>query len=260
MLLCWDLDGNLQPVPDGNFQQVAAGPKGQHCALQKNGRALCWAGASGLALKAPKDNFVHIDTNGQVACGAKKAGGLRCWGLNKSMDISTPEGIFTQVAVGDYSACSKTENGAVSCWLALDKSTLKVPIVPPPPGPVVQVDVGAEAVGCAVPKFGELICWRSLETSASTAKLVTLDVPPGTFTQVALAGALACARFETGEPRCWDLFEFGISGRTIEDYPAPSGYFVSFTRPKDALCGLRHTGGAECWTQNGSTVPTPRVP
>ena len=86
---------------------------------------------------------------------------------------------------------------------------------------------------CGLHESGEIVCWGEHGDGQ-------LDVPTGTYTDLATAGSHSCGLLNSGAIVCWGENTFGKSS-------PPEGDFTEVAVGKFHSCGLSIEGEAVCW-------------
>ena len=272
-----DGDGSNTHLTD--IVEVAVGTD-HSCALQGNGKVLCWGnggyGRLGNGGTESKDHPVYVKAN-------------------NSTDLSN----IVKIAAGAYHTCALNESGQVLCWgddyngrLGNGASVTTAQVYPVYVHEsesssnhltsIVQVKVG-ESHTCALSSVGNVYCWgyggegrlgSSDETVDRPAPGAVLTESGGTplsgVREISLGSSHTCALLEQGGVKCWGnegdgrlgngiatqhsvlsgiqffpvdvLAESGNSGNLSEVAQLFSGAFHS--------CGLISNGKMKCWGDN----------
>ncbi len=112
--------------PPHGFESISSG-KSHLCALDADGRALCWGDNGELyagppygevSIAAPPDDRLTVVSSGAYfSCGLRTDGTAACWGRDAHGQISPPAGErFVDISVGTSHACALREDGGATCW------------------------------------------------------------------------------------------------------------------------------------------------
>lgn len=255
----------------GRFVSVAVG-KLHRCALQFDGRAVCWGkNEFGEASPPSAERFSHLALGVSHSCGLRFNGSVTCWGYDAdgrssppSIRLVTPAarigpavGILGPVraqsmrlkalAATGAATCGLTVEGLVTCWgtsssrrssrEAEDWWNAHPPTTAPPTDVAGQVFTSISASGglaCAQRLDGGARCWGSGSFRRS------LGV--GTrFVEVSAGDRSTCGRRIDGFVQCWDHWELGLALETAGSYSAvmTAGTYA---------CGRIDDGSPSCWT------------
>ena len=263
------------------FTQVAVG-ENHSCALQKDGRVLCWSGNNAGQLSVPDGaRFRHITAGYQFSCGIRTDGRISCWGRNTRKQADAPDGQFTAVDAGWDHACALGSDGA-TCWgWEVDGRAT------PPPG-VVFTEIGAGAEhSCGLTSGGDLRCWGKNDNGRADSRsgpFLALAVgiahtcvlrsdgtafcqgenaagqsdPPDTvFTQITAGSEHTCGILPTGPLECWGGIADKISKVSNRQLAAPPGNFSSISAGWESTCAINAQGHAQCWGYTHQVTPVP---
>ena len=210
-----------------NFVQVTVG-ENHSCALQEDGRAVCWGETNERQLNVPDGmRFRQLSAGSRFTCGLRIDGGITCWGENDHQQINAPDGHFTAVDAGWDHACALSRDGA-TCWgwNANGRAT------PPEGSFFTAVDAGAEH-SCGLTVGGDLVCWGSNDDGRS-------DSRAGPFKALAVGWTHTCVLRDNGTAICQGSNTEGQSD-------PPNTTFTDISAGSEHTCGLRPTHNIECW-------------
>ena len=110
---CWghNVHGQASPPP-GGFSSLAAGDY-LTCGLS-SGRLACWGLA---AADAPVGGrFAMVDLGDEHGCALDTDGRVVCWGDNRYGQASPPAGLYSEISAGEDATCAIETHGRVVCW------------------------------------------------------------------------------------------------------------------------------------------------
>ncbi len=113
--------GNSSPVlPPGDFLSVTGGAFYNACALDREGKAVCWGSGQAVSNNTPADKrFSTLAIGGDGACGiqieedAKPGGALACWGGGYG---TIPAERFLNITANNNLYCGITVEYRMRCW------------------------------------------------------------------------------------------------------------------------------------------------
>lgn len=282
-LRCW---GELpeRPLPNTvGIHRLTVG-RAHACALDGNGRAVCWGDDSdGQASPAP-GSFIDIAAGDRFTCAlrghsAVPVESVVCWGAGAAVTDKPANSDLQAITASDGNVCAYKYHGAVVCWGSAG------PTIAPPPSwnsRLNRVVVGARHA-CAWRDFSTIVCWgdnsvgqRIVPTSGSGSIMVA-------------AGDTTCTTV-LGTVQCWgehsmtlrasiDFGPYGVpsleageqhtctsrSGGTIHCWgealagklDAPFDRMRAISAGGDHACGINGEGRVQCWGdgEHGGNIP-----
>ena len=263
------------PLPaDAPFTQITAG-KFHACALQADGRALCWGHnfSGSLELPGGYPSFTRITAGLNFTCGLRIDGAIACWGLNHLDQASPPDGRFDEIATGRDHACA-LDGGALICWGGGFPDGAES-IQGIPPLSAIQAGFGFT---CGLTPNDAMVCWHnhSRELSITLGPFVDIGIglhhacairvngsvfcsledrehysqrsqpPPTKFAQISGGWHHACGITESSDIECWGS---GVPGAAGERLSAPEGKFAAVSIGWRNSCALSPDGYVTCWQQ-----------
>ena len=237
-VLCWGAngDGQLNVPPGMRFRQIASGYRFS-CGIQTNGQIFCWGRNSHHQTEVPYGTFTALDAGWDHAC-ALGRDGATCWGWDANGRATAPPGVlFKAIGAGAEHSCGLTVNGDLVCWGKNDS-------VDRPArgradfltGPFQALSVGV-AHTCVLRYDGTPLCQGDNSAGQS-------DIPAKALTQISAGGDRTCGVLPDGSLECWG----GSSGDERDVQPdAPPGHFRSVSTGWKSPCGVTVNGHAQCW-------------
>ena len=162
--------GDSLPVPPpGDFLSVTGGASFNACALDREGKAVCWGSGQAVSNNTPADKrFSSLAIRGGGACGiqieedAKPGGALACWGGGYG---TIPDERFLNITAKSDLYCGITVEYRMRCWGGADVSGSGD--FPAPSAGTTLVAVAMSGAGsgsagewaCAVGGSGTAECW-----------------------------------------------------------------------------------------------------
>ena len=212
------------------FVQVTVG-EDHSCALQENGRALCWGQANEHQLRVPDGmRFRQIAAGSKFTCGIRLDGGITCWGENDHQQINAPAGQFTAVDAGWDHACALRGDSAICWgWNANERAT-------PPEGAFFSAVAAGAEHSCGLTIGHDLVCWGNNEDGRA-------DSHEGPFRALAVGTTHTCALRDDGTALCQGSNQAGQSD-------PPSGVFTAISAGSEHTCGLLPNRSVKCWGAN----------
>ncbi len=124
-LTCWGREG-ITPakiIPTGKFKSVSLNVDADGCALDFEGKAVCW----GIP-EAQDVAFSEVSTGFGFGCGLNADGRAICWGGSTYLynDVA-PTDKFKQISAEGVHACGVTMDNEVKCWGSNTDGQLDVP-------------------------------------------------------------------------------------------------------------------------------------
>lgn len=154
-VVCWGTEPAVQAAPAGRYRDVAmAGPM-KACALDMEGKAVCWGPPAFRPLGdvAPEQRFASLAVSGRSECGIRVDGSLSCWVVSDPL-LAPPDGYFLSVGVAKNHSCGLREDHTIECW-GYEREIVRGA----PAGRYQAVAVGKPGV-CAIPEDGTTTrCW-----------------------------------------------------------------------------------------------------
>lgn len=199
------------------------------CALDLDGRAVCWGDGVSKVSPVPDVNFALIDAGISHVCGLTVEGELLCWGEGDDV-AEAPAGHFRTVSVLGAGPCALDEAGYATCW-----PEYRDQVVPPDIGFDALSD-GKSGVCTLTDRQAECYClWDDCQIR---------PVPSGPFASVATGTDHACALDYDGVPTCW--------GGYLDTASPPEGVrFSVLAAGEEHTCGITLEGGIRCWAWFG---------
>ena len=202
-----DSPGSSLPVPPpGDFLSVTGGAATRACALDREGKAVCWNSAGSVSSNTPADKrFSALAIGGGGACGiqieedAKPGGALACWGGGYG---TIPAERFLNITANNNLYCGITVEYRMRCW-----------------------------GGAGVPGSGDFPA-----PSAGTTLVAVAMSGAGSGS----AGEWACAVGGSGTAECWG--DDNAAGRLTGASGRHFGAVISLDPP--LITSLRHTGSS----------------
>jgi len=270
---CWGFNNNFQ-VGDGthvdrNTPQLVSGLSSpiaasaggtQSCAVQTDGKLLCWGNQGGYTLPNGSANPNPIGAPSKIQNASGPLTNVRYVDLGGE-------------SYGKDNGCAVTTSGALWCWGANDfgqvgdgttvHSTIAVQIIA---SNVIAVSVGVTH-SCAVLQNGEVKCWGlndmgqlgdglTINSTAFSTSPQTVAAVSGAV-GISVNGNHSCALISNGTVKCWGSNSDGqLGGLTIG---TDSSSFVDVAYVSNAVgiaAGSRHTcavlgnGTVKCWGDN----------
>lgn len=180
------LDGR---APEGEHIAISAGD-GFGCAIRADGSLVCWGDNDEGAATPPAGNdFVGIDTEGQLSCALRANGEVTCWG-NVFFMNGQPPGPATQVVVGEQVMCALLEGGGVFCD-GFDNPGYGVPSN----AQLARLSLDGSGL-CGLTVDGAIDCW-------GTAYVERIAPLPGPYLQSVSNTFNVCGLRGDGMVECW---------------------------------------------------------
>lgn len=240
-IVCWGLSSSgATKAPRGRFLQVAAGSS-HSCGLREDKTVVCWGNINPTA--TPTGAFKAIFGGGITTCGLRVGGEAECWNTGKAradydFDPTPKAGTFTRLSVGDRFACGLRPDATLACW---GKEKRVVDAVPT--GRFLQVSVGSTHA-CAVREDRTAVCW------GNNARKQT-DVLTGKYRQIEAGDGDSCAITTLGTLVCWG-WDFKVGNR---ERPEAVGLTRLFSGTGMHYCGALQNGQIRCWGRDSDRVP-----
>jgi glucose/arabinose dehydrogenase len=209
------------------FVQVTVG-EDHSCALQEDGRAVCWGKANERQLKVPDGlRFRQIAAGAKFTCGIRLDGGISCWGENDHQQLDAPDGQFTLLDAGWDHACALQRNSAICWgWNANERAT-------PPEGALFSTVAAGAEHSCGLTIGRDLVCWGKNDNARG-------DSQDGPFRALAVGLTHTCVLRDDGTAFCQGSDQAGQSD-------PPSTAFTAISAGADHTCGLLANHSIECW-------------
>ena len=172
------------------------------CALNESGAPVCWGPRYNNTRTPTKTGFTSIAAGGEEVCAIDGAGEITCWDSRSvspgAVVRDIPKGPFVEVAIGSSMAaeyaCARRASGELACWRSADLGQRPELTTPPAGLTFNRISLGANAA-CGIQMDGTLRCWGG--------GIVTMNVPTGMFTDLAVDQSIGCAIDAAGRPTCW---------------------------------------------------------
>ena len=209
------------------FVQVTVG-ENHACALQDDGRAVCWGEANQDQLSVPNGvRFQQIAAGSRFTCGIRLDGGITCWGENDRQQIDAPDGEFTALDTGWDHACA-LQHGKAICWgwNANGRAT-------PPEGAFFSAVAAGAEHSCGLTIGRDLFCWGSNADGRA-------DLQEGPFIALAVGLTHTCVLRDDGTALCQGTNHAGQSD-------PPGAAFDAISAGSEHTCGLLPNHSVECW-------------
>jgi len=214
-------------------KQIAAGGRGNGCALLADGSARCWGindwgqlgngtgdFSAGPVVVSGVSAATGIGFGYSAAC-AQTPNAIKCWGDNLSGNLgsypnslsNTPQtiaglsGTVSKLRIADGLGCALMTNGSIQCWGANSGGQLGNPVtVPAIPG---AADLAIGPGTCALVKDGTVRCWGSSGVTVPTTVAGISEA-----SALGAGGSTACTILTSGSVKCWGR----IVGNDSTDY------------------------------------------
>ena len=216
------------------FVQVTVG-ENHSCALQENGRAVCWGKANERQLKVPDGvRFRQIAAGSKFTCGIRLDGGITCWGENDHQQINAPDGQFTALDAGWDHACALQRDSA-TCWgwNANGRAT-------PPEGAFFSAVAAGSEHSCGLTIGRDLICWGNNDNGRA-------DSQDGPFKALVVGLTHTCVLRDDGTALCQGSNHAGQSD-------PPTTALTAISAGSEHTCGLLPNYSIECWGANAQDL------
>ena len=249
-------------------------------------------------------DVAEIAIGASTACARSKDGTVRCWGENTfgtvgdgtTIDRPAPVQVpglehVAEIAMSSTHACARHDDGTVDCWGLNFSGELGTVPVPPTPGAVAEMGIGAVkvltparvpglrdvvsiAVGtevtCAKEKNDDVLCFGKVAPRALGQVEPTVVPALHGASEIVLneghPGTTHCALFSDGSARCWGVQAGAgplLRGSTLEQSPVPSTVIVGAAQLALAptrACALDSAGAVSCWGDDGRGKKAPPAP
>jgi alpha-tubulin suppressor-like RCC1 family protein/Tol biopolymer transport system component len=247
---------------------------------------LPFAAAEAAVTLAPVRDIVEVGLGDQSTCALDRNGRALCWGSNEFGQLGQTDGLLSDratpvpvasagtglrgLAVGAFHACAITSGGGVKCWGrdlygALgdgpeDTGPLAVDVVGLRAAPTALT--AGVAHGCALFGDGSVQCW-GFDTYGQLGDGTTVEERPTAVDVLDLGGrAIAieagdtytCAILEGGSAKCWGDNDYGQLGDgsttrrsrpvAVQGLPGPVRKLAAGSR---ATCAVSEAGAVFCW-------------
>ena len=275
-LECWDVLGDLEEVPAGQFRAVSLGGL-TPCGLRVDGSVDCWSrfGFASGGPEVPAGAFVAVSSGGYRACGLRSAGGLECWSqpLGRwreeealAWSAAHPGGVFSVVSAGYAHICGLRADGTVECWGEDWFGQSRAPA-----GRFLAVDAGVSH-SCGLRPDGEAECWGEDSIDSGSVGLVEQRYRGGEEDYLdkyspAARGSVSGEdplspreffHFMTIEGTGVDEAMLGVLVERASGWESPRGPFKAISAGAGFTCGLRLDGEVACWGYVADEEP--RIP
>ncbi|MGL5005215.1 MAG: hypothetical protein ACRDAM_19915, partial [Casimicrobium sp.] len=264
---------------------IASGPA-HTCALQQNGKLLCW-GRDDIAVESDKP--VELPDVSDVAamafgvtssCVLNKSGKVYCWGEGslgqlgdgKEKKSETPVEVHglddaIQIAAGEGHTCALRKSGKTVCWgfnlsgqvgdgSRDNERTTPVGVLDIEPSIAIGV---FQNTSCAATKSNEVVCWgRGMRARDNDDDSKFKTVKLSGIADLSAGSAHTCALLKSGDVSCWGSRAYGRLGDGLAPSPDepidPSYAIVKELRDVVQISsGLFHScarlkdGQVSCW-------------
>jgi hypothetical protein len=236
-------------------QRIALTAAGS-CALNAEGKVLCWGGSSSEPWDYPEVFATNLSAS-RLAVTVTQLDGRGGYFYTPGPDFAPepvlePFGgdkIFVKVGTSVYVGVGLSEVGAPT----LERFGPSTEPVEGPTDPL--VDAHGQFVSCGVrASDGGLVCWGTVsdDPCSESADHGQLDPPSGNYTQVSAGGPTFCALGRDGSVACWGAGDG--STPICEDQnvhfgqtDVPEGEYMHVCAGYVHACAVRTDGTIACW-------------
>lgn len=225
-----------------------------HCALELNGRVVCWGERIEKVwdVRPPRGAFKRMSVSPRLACAIDEKGTATFWGARESGFSSKIIGnnygqdfkalTFADIACGRYAVCGTTGTGKLKCWG--DGAHLAKPFIARDSTKLqsfrMNANEGNGGFACALEAGGSLICEGQSDRGRKAVPWNT------SFVSAAPSDNWVCGLTTEGEARCW-------GDRHTSTQP-PDGTFTDLGVGRNFACGVRQTCSVTCWGPGAKEV------
>ena len=213
------------------------------CAITSGSELICWGSNEDGQLNLPEGEYSSVATARDYTCAISTDGVLTCSGLLTLSDEN--EHPWVSVHASIQFACAVNSEGAGACWprdtgLHDDTGQLDVPA----DQQFREIAGTTNTLACGITTSDTIVCWGSW-TGRAIPGSIPLDIPDGSFTDIAMGTIHACAVRTSGDLHCWGANPYGQTD-------APSGRFTTVSAGWAHSCGLMTDGEMVCWGHDGN--------
>ncbi len=210
------------------------------CALEENGRALCWGLNDDGQSSAPEDErFVAISAGGRHTCGLRENGAALCWGRwgeSGGAASSMLNEKFVAISAGGHHTCGLRESGVAVCWGGLSNSNFDRWTTSS--STFISIFSGSYDDTCGIRHDGSSLCWNTSRRDPPEL------LGPDGFASLSRNGQ--CGLKVSGEIYCPDL-----GGPDHDTFRGQKLRYVGGSWDEQSygfICGIRTSGSAACWS------------
>ena len=212
------------------------------CAITSDDQLVCWGSNENGQLNLPDEEYTSVVTARGYTCAIAGDGQLRCSGLLTLANEGEHPWVSVNASV--EFACAVDSEGNGACWpkdsgLYDDTGQLEVPT-----DRKFREIAAALNLACGITTADDIVCWGSW-TSKAIPGVIPLEVPSGTFTDIAMGDVFACAVRTSGALACWGANPYGQTD-------APSGSYTAVSAGWAHSCALTTDGEMVCWGHDGN--------
>jgi alpha-tubulin suppressor-like RCC1 family protein len=276
-----------QEVP-GLKAQALSVERRSSCAIDLEGRLLCWGGGSHQettdyhvweASLPVLTEATRVTVGPGFACGVTEAGEVGCWGLNGSGELgvgdqivrSVPTQVSTlagavDVVAGLQFACALDDQGQVDCWganhyhqLGTDVGSLSTtPVTVPLPAPATRIVAGWDHA-CALTEAGAVWCWGAYLHYSSLGAL-PYDTGLEGVIDLAAGGGQAYAIDAEGALWGWgNNLDGQVTGLPDVEFAKPRKlelptHATAVHTGRETTCVQLEDGSTRCWGDNAEVA------
>jgi len=212
------------------------------CAITGESEVVCWGSNEHGQQDLPEGQYTAVATARNYTCAIAAEGELRCSGWLTLANKGEHPWVSVNASI-EY-ACAVDSAGGGACWpkdtgLYDDTGQLDVPS-----DQQFQEIAGTGTLSCGLTSSGRIVCWGSWHGKAIPGYR-PLDIPTGTFTDIAMGSVHACAVRTSGDLHCWGANPYG-------QIDAPSGSYSAVSTGWGHSCALTTQGEMVCWGHDGN--------
>ena len=212
------------------------------CAITSDDQLVCWGSNENGQLNLPDEEYTSVVTARGYTCAIAGDGQLRCSGLLTLANEGDHPWVTVNASV--EFACAVDSEGNGACWPkdgGLYDNTGQLDV---PTDRKFREIAAALNLACGITRADEIACWGSW-TSKAIPGVIPLEVPSGTFTDIAMGDVFACAVRTSGALACWGANPYGQTD-------APSGSYTAVSAGWAHSCALTTDGEMICWGHDGN--------
>lgn len=242
------------PANRERFIALSVG-ENHNCAIQEDGRALCWGLDDHGQSSAPADErFVAISAGANHTCGLQEDGAALCWGHWGEWGreaTSVLDEKFIAISAGQYHTCGLRHSGVAVCWGR--KSFNDIDPRSPSSGNFIAIFSNRNHDTCGIRSDGSSLCWEVYSSNSPE-----LTGPDG-FASLSRSGQ--CGLKTSGE-----IFCPGLAGSEQNTVRGENLRYIGGswdTEKYGFICGIRTSGSAICWSvsrHSDQDWNTPNIP